>query len=663
MKISFAPDNTKITKYESSLFESFRGLMNPAKLENTLLRAFQSWTMNTNLNVGIVEDSGAAFGESALTQGDQRFGDIRVAAIPLAADVNAFAIKHDELVSGSWAGEIIFNSNAKFKDVDEFYRLALHEAGHVLGLEHNHRSDSVMNPESGLDVLSSFDRSEIRKIYGIRHGDHHDLEEANDNLEQATGIENSGRLKGEIPLVMFGDLSHRRDKDFYELEGLSNYSGPISFRLLTEGISSAATRLTIYNEDGRRLKQRAATSIRGSEIVLTLPRVREDEDYFVSVSSAKPGKFAIGSYVLVATFDNKVKYSKAEIDRVALGDYSFADQDEIESLFVEGTKTFYDFDRKVNDSFASAVELDTAPGFTEQSRYVHEASLSSFADKDFYKVKSAESEESTGVMTVIVNALEHKGLVPNIRVFDKNRKPLKTDFLTNGNGETVLQVDNITAESDYFILIRPDLRNDRFDTGNYRLQIEFDRNKREYFDLGKGTISNGRKRTNHTLYVAETQMFHFLLDTTENSYDRNALLWMTIYNESGKVVFRTATKKGQARSAQSVILRPGRYLTRITSATQGGKAIPSMSYKIKGVGVSDPQGPELVDPSEQPFKKCDPRTNEYCYPHNIRTDDPFVFVNGKFVPTSPNTPNPPYVDPNAWYWYTDWLTDEVPTNL
>src|SRR6266700_884810 len=73
LTFSFAPDGTSIAGSPSGL-GSLLAQMGPQARE-TVLRAFQSWVVNTNLNLGLVGDTGAAFGTEGAVQGDPRFGD------------------------------------------------------------------------------------------------------------------------------------------------------------------------------------------------------------------------------------------------------------------------------------------------------------------------------------------------------------------------------------------------------------------------------------------------------------------------------------------------------------------------------------------------------------------------------------------------------------
>src|SRR5262249_37840597 len=130
----FAPDGTQVAGQSSSLFASMSGLGNPAVWEKAILDAFQTWAIRANLNIGLVSDDGQGFGTGRLSQGDPRFGDIRIAAVPMASDVLGITVPATGSGGGSWTGDILFNSNAQFSKLNEVFAVALHEAGHALGL-------------------------------------------------------------------------------------------------------------------------------------------------------------------------------------------------------------------------------------------------------------------------------------------------------------------------------------------------------------------------------------------------------------------------------------------------------------------------------------------------------------------------------------------------
>ena len=83
LTLSFVSDGTQIETEASQLQASLDAQMPRATWQQTILKASQAWAAAANVNIGLVTDGGQRLGISGATQGDTRFGDIRVAGLPL----------------------------------------------------------------------------------------------------------------------------------------------------------------------------------------------------------------------------------------------------------------------------------------------------------------------------------------------------------------------------------------------------------------------------------------------------------------------------------------------------------------------------------------------------------------------------------------------------
>src|SRR5262249_36991219 len=140
-----------------------------AKLQ--ILRDFQSWVVNTNLNVGIVDDSNLAFGTASAIQNDPRFGDIRIGARNLASDVLAITAPFSLISPNS--GDLILNSGKTFSlggvfGTTDLFTVFMQESGHTFGMGNSVDPNSVMFEQYGLPRtgLSDLDKADIKALYG-----------------------------------------------------------------------------------------------------------------------------------------------------------------------------------------------------------------------------------------------------------------------------------------------------------------------------------------------------------------------------------------------------------------------------------------------------------------------------------------------------------------
>src|SRR5947209_7204930 len=105
LTLSFAPDGTLVNNVPSVLFQDLNQYGTTATWQRTILRAFQTWAVQSNINIGLVGDQGQPLGSNGLPQGDARFGDIRLAAVPMnTADEMAIAGPFDP-TAATWSGE------------------------------------------------------------------------------------------------------------------------------------------------------------------------------------------------------------------------------------------------------------------------------------------------------------------------------------------------------------------------------------------------------------------------------------------------------------------------------------------------------------------------------------------------------------------------------
>src|SRR4029079_19202452 len=112
LTISFVPDGTNVSGHPSELFAEFRQIAPNQKWQDVVIDAFEKWSDAIGAKITVVNDDGSELGAEGEAYNDPRFGDVRVAALPMESDIFAIAIPRFEKDAGTWAGDILFNSDA-----------------------------------------------------------------------------------------------------------------------------------------------------------------------------------------------------------------------------------------------------------------------------------------------------------------------------------------------------------------------------------------------------------------------------------------------------------------------------------------------------------------------------------------------------------------------
>ncbi len=62
LTLSFVPDGTLVAGHSSNLFQTLNALAPTKTWQNTILRAFQTWATQANINLAVVPDQGLPLG-------------------------------------------------------------------------------------------------------------------------------------------------------------------------------------------------------------------------------------------------------------------------------------------------------------------------------------------------------------------------------------------------------------------------------------------------------------------------------------------------------------------------------------------------------------------------------------------------------------------------
>jgi hypothetical protein len=677
LTLSFAEEGTQVAGLRSALQQSFDGLGTADVWQGTVLRAFQVWASQTNGDIGVVNDEGLPFGVPGLARDDTRFGDIRVAAVPLAPDVLAVSIPSNTLVAGSWSGDVLFNSNVAWTSLEDLFSVALHEAGHVFGLEHNDDPNSPMHVHGVSNALTptTADIAALQALHGVRM---HDLNEydgggndgaspgvyvGNEHLETATRLQaaHDGQgPDGSAPAIAQADISTATDVDYYWFDGLSDYDGPVTITVRPSGMSLLAPVVQLLNEQGDVLQSDASDSTSGESVSMTIAENDRHARYYIRVAGVD-GALGIGHYSVTVAFDDVVSADPARIERFAGRDFRFATAHQIRDLFELGVDSYFNDDAHADDDPLESGELETALGYVEDTRYEAIGSISDGVDVDHYLFKSPRVDSGNDVpLTIAIDALEIDGLIPQLELLTTEEEPVSTTIVSNGLGRLVVQVPAATLDSEYLLRVKATSNAGLHATGNYKLSMVFGGQPVEFVDFATGIVNADVPVRLHALHVGQSQLVHLLLDLTDAGSASNGV-WATVFDNAGAVRGRVGAQSGDARSPGALLLEPGAYVVQVGGVSLSGAPLTETPYRLRGAVISDPLGPILHDPTFDPAYNCPGQADVYCYPGGVQSTSPYLWSD--FIESTPG--GTPPADPNDLYnswWIWFWSLQPGDTN-
>lgn len=627
LTISFAPNGTQIANHDSNLFAVLNSSFATAVWQKEILRAFQTWAVVANTNVAVVPDSGLPFGTPGKSQKDNRFGDIRIGAQSMSADVLAVTVPGDIGLAGTWTGDVLFNTlNHYTSKKFNLFSIALHEAGHALGVGESTDPKSVMfSSYQGLTALSAGDIAQMQAAYGTRVADSHEGSGGNDTINKAAKIQPPGSFKGATPLVAFGDITTNKDRDYYSFSVPPDYKGPATIRLQSSGISLLNPMVTVLDSKGKILGQAQSTSGFGDIVEVKLPRAIQGGKYTLLVQGASSDIFGVGHYGLAVSFDQRIKTTSTALTDVLMGDYQSLSPGDIDSLFqTTGTSLFND-DRHSDDTGVAAVKLTSKAGYPKNSRYEAIGSLSDAADADYYRIQAASVPKGQiTVLTVTILALDGAtssgaAEAPRVSLLNEKLGTLNAKVLASGNGVYTIQASNVPASGNFYLKVSAPA-GFKDVSKNYQLEAQFGTIPTQLTDFAAGTVK-AAKPVNYNLYIGQTQLFQFLLSATAST-PSGATVEAVIKDATGTILLDFTTVAGDTRSATALLLAPGAYSVQIT-AVGGGAA--GVVFDLYGKPITDPIGPAISDPTLKPIyrSKVDPGT--FIYPGVIVSPIPYLF--------------------------------------
>ena len=584
ISISFAPDGTSDGNQPSTLFQTLNGLDQGGNdWELTMLRAFQTWATEANVNFSLSGDGGLAFGTSGAIQGDSRFGDIRIGAIA-QTPVTMALTQPFSYGAGTWAGDVNLNSTQPFSlgtaaggnsGAADLYAVALHEAGHSLGLPCNNDPTSIMYTyyQGQTAGLSASDIKAMQAIYGVAADTPNGSFAAASTIVPLTSATDSAD-------VVDGRLATTTSADYFVLNAGTN-PGPTQVELRTSGVSLLDATLTVYDASHNVLGTATAPDPRSGDLAVSLSSLAPGAKYYVSVAGANGDAFSVGSYQL------SVVPGSAQGGSTGSSPAPFDD-----SL-------------DVNNSFATATSLVNPSAQVSPDSYLATSTLTAAMQARYYSFTSPENNQggpgqpaaNPKVLTVSTWGMGPLPVNAAVTIYDSHQNPVNNaTLIRQDGGNYVVQLPNAQMNSTYYIKVLASNPGLLPATGAYGLSVDFSTAPEAFTSLSNGNFklagfgsASSTAQNNTTLTEGNDSLVNFLLAASTGDLNKpqgDAGVMMTVTDANGNVVANLATLAGNAQSTQ-VWLKAGTYTISYTATNYSLSKIAALNWSLFDEDLSD----------------------------------------------------------------------------
>ena len=311
LSLSFVPDGTQVEGQSSQLFQKLDSELGVGKWETPLLKAFQTWAMDSNINIGVVGDGGQTLGTAGPAQGDPRFGDIRISAEPLPAGVLAITAPYDPS-TGTFSGDMILNSSVNYNDKSggyDLFTVSLHEAGHVFGFADSADPSSFMydvytGPTTGLRPGAV---PALQSLYGgARNINSLNGSAISDDPSHPATIQLPWTNTSATPVTTSGDIDLIQDVDSDQFKAPSLLTAPagIDIQVQTSGVSLLTPVVQVFDAANHLVASASASGPLDGGTSLHLAGLIPGLTYSVRISGATGDAFSVGSYQMTFSVTN-----------------------------------------------------------------------------------------------------------------------------------------------------------------------------------------------------------------------------------------------------------------------------------------------------------------------------------------------------------------------
>ncbi|MEL6108964.1 MAG: matrixin family metalloprotease [Planctomycetota bacterium] len=622
LTVSFPADGVSAGGQENQINALLDGTSSRIEWQELALRAYQTWSIHADINVGLRNDYNLDFGTPGLTTGDPRFGEFRIGAIPQTG-LSASAVPY-QAAAGTYSGDLFLNSNHNFQFHDwaggqgpetsdpanrDIFSLFLHEIGNTLGIDDNELEWSVMFGQYTVPkgILSAEDIDAIQAIYGERTDPYETVD--NGTVQFATDVPVPlGFDPSTGVLSTRGSLLNGSDDDFYKITPLEGQSSA-TLRLRASGISLLVGRLEVIDSSGTVVAEANADSVFDNDVSLQLSGLDQYDQLYVRVAASDSEDiYGIGDYELELDYRDDTAQAS---DPVAGAHDSGPD-----TLFANFG--LVDSEAGLDNTIETATSAVPVSASAED-RYEFTASTSSASDVDYFSVTAPATVQ--GRLAIHLASVGNGSADYDVRVVDADGQPAGTAGRLHADGTFSIEVAQPVANEEYFIRVSVD-PNSTVGVGNYVAIAEFEAPHSQMNPFVSGEVDADIDEY-YRWTALKTRLFRFDLSVSGASSEQAVRL--TVYDAHTKEVKLVAVAYSGITRGALAWLDQGDYILRLSALSTDQSPVLGADFSLAVDGVSDDQDDDNYDPDDEnlpPYHydaandPIDPYDYDYDYGYN-----------------------------------------------
>lgn len=301
---SIAPDGVTWISGKNTIDAAFDAKFGAGRWEREIARALATWQAAANINIVPVADARYDVNALGASQGDSRFGDIRIGGVAMG-EQKILAQSYYPPPQGTTAGgDVEINLSMNYgigKDFDLFSVL-LHETGHSLGLGHPTSTSEVMRAVYGgvVDGLDDGDLVGIRAIYGARQVDVYEAQgfgkTSSKPIDMSAALTTTNTFTSQA-----ASLDVIGETQWFSFVAPSYAGGSWAVTASASNVSMLSPKVTVFDDAGNVLGSAADPSKWSVDATAQMSSLVPGRRYYAAVTGATSDVFGVGAYNLTVS--------------------------------------------------------------------------------------------------------------------------------------------------------------------------------------------------------------------------------------------------------------------------------------------------------------------------------------------------------------------------